>query len=127
MTGLPSVLTVWAGLLLAIALIDVAAYLTAAGRAQGAADAAALAALAEEDVTRPGRPAAARVAGLNGARLEDCACAPGQERASVRASVPVDGLFIPRVVGRQRVTATADAQLAPAPAGPEDGGWGAGG
>lgn len=107
----PVLFVVWCGLLVAVALIDVGAYLVAASRAQGAADAAALAAVAA-DLTQPAPPhiVARSVAGRNRARVERCDCRAGSGTAEVEVSVPVGGLFIARV-GAQRVTATAEAQL----------------
>jgi hypothetical protein len=115
----PVLFVVWCGLLVAIAAIDVGAYLVAAARAQGAADAAALAVVGL-DVEPAGAPplqVARAVSRRNRAEVESCDCRVGAGRAEVTVSVAVGGLFVPRVTGAQRVTATAAAQLA-APAGP---------
>lgn len=108
----PVLFVVWWSLLLAVALIDVGSYLVAASRAQGAADAAALAAVAA-DLADPAPPhvVARSVAGRNRARVESCTCRAGSGRVEVAVSVPVGGLFVARVVGAQRVTATAEAEL----------------
>jgi hypothetical protein len=116
MLATPVLFVVWSGLLVAIAVIDVGAYLVAAGRAQAAADAAALAAVSldVEPATTPPVLAARTVAQRNRGELESCTCRLGSGRAEVRVSVAVHGLFIPRVTGAQRVTATARAELAAA-------------
>lgn len=110
----PVLFVVWCGLLVAIAVVDVGAYLVAAARAQGAADATALAVvgLEVEPAVAPPAQMARWVAGRNRAELERCLCRIGSGRAEVAVSVPVDGLFVPRVTGAQRVTATAQAELA---------------
>jgi hypothetical protein len=107
----PVLLLLWWGLLLGVASIDVGGYLVAAARAQHAADAAALAAVG---VTGDGPgpvPAARTIAERNDGRLERCDCTAGRTPVSVAVSVPVPGIFVPRVAGAQRVTATADATL----------------
>ncbi len=108
----PALLLVWLGLLLGVAVVDVGSYLVAASRAQGAADAAALAAVAA-DLAAPAPPAivARSVAGRGGAYVESCDCRAGSPQVEVTVSVPVGGLFIARVTGAQRVTATAAATL----------------
>jgi hypothetical protein len=108
----PVLFVVWCSLLVAIAVVDVGAYLVAASRAQGAADAAALAAVAA-DLAQPAPPhvVARSVAGRNRARVEACRCRAGDPRVEVEVSVPVGGLFVARVTGAQRVTATAEAEL----------------
>lgn len=117
----PQPLLWWLAVLVAVAAIDVGAYLAAAGRAQGAADAAALAAVATEDVVRPGGPAAHAVAEANGARLDTCTCLPAAGRAQVTVSVEVPGVVVPHLVGDRRITASAAAQLvAPRPTWPGD-------
>lgn len=105
----------WVATLVAIAVIDVGAYLVAAARAQHAADAAALAAVGAADSQRrePPRQAAERVTGAVGARLESCLCVPGATVASVQVSVAVPGLVIPRLLDG-RVEARARAVLVPA-------------
>jgi Flp pilus assembly protein TadG len=107
----PVLVLVWCGLCLAIALVDVGAYLVAASRAQGAADAAALAAVAS-DLAQPAPPhiVARSVAGRNRARVESCACRAGTGHVEVAVSVPVGGVIISRI-GMQRVTASAEARL----------------
>lgn len=112
----PVLFVVWAALLVAVAVIDVGAYLVAASRAQGAADAAALAAVAA-DLAQPAPPhiVARSVAGRNDARVESCDCRAGQDHVEVAVSVRVGGLFIARVTGVQRVTASAEAELVPDP------------
>ncbi|WP_211262258.1 pilus assembly protein TadG-related protein [Nitriliruptor alkaliphilus] len=107
----PVLLLVWCGLCLAIVVVDVGAYLVAASRAQGAADAAALAAVAA-DLAQPAPPhiVARSVAGRNRARVESCHCRAGSGRVEVEVSVPVGGVVISRV-GMQRVTASAEAEL----------------
>jgi hypothetical protein len=114
--ALPLLVLVWISILLTVALIDVGAYLVAASRAQGAADAAALAAVAA-DLVEPAPPivVARSVAGRNGARVEACDCRAGGHQVTVTVSVPVGGLFIARHEGAQRVTASADAQLVDQP------------
>lgn len=119
----PVLLVVWCSLMIAVAVIDVGAYLVAASRAQGAADAAALAAVAA-DLADPAPPltVARSVAGRNRARVESCSCQAGRGHVEVAVSVEVGGLFIARVTGAQRVTATAEAELvedtSPAPRAP---------
>lgn len=105
---------VWVATLVAVAVIDIGAYLVAAARAQAAADAAALAAVGAESASRPVAPATAaqRIAAAAGARIEACDCDRGVMRAQVRLSVPVPGLVIPRL-GAGRVAATSTAVLAP--------------
>ncbi len=112
----PVLFVLWAGLLVAIAVVDVGAYLVAAARAQGAADAVALAAvgLEVEPALAPPLQVARAVARRNRAEVESCDCRVGAGRVEVEVSVAVDGLFIPRVTGAQRVTASARAELAPA-------------
>lgn len=114
----PVLVVVWCGLCLAIAVVDVGAYLVAASRAQGAADAAALAAVAA-DLAQPAPPhiVARSVAGRNRARVESCDCRAGSGRVEVEVSVPVGGLLISRV-GMQRVTASAEARLVDDPSTP---------
>ncbi len=105
-------MTLWAATLIAIALIDIGAYLVAAGRAQSAADAAALAAVAVDAPGAGGSPQreATRVVAVVDARLERCDCRRGSERATVEVSVAVPGLVIP-TLGAGRVTAQASAVL----------------
>src|SRR5690606_22842759 len=75
----PALLLLWVGLLLAIAMVDVGGYLVAAGRAQGAADATVLAAVAAGIAGADPVSAAVTVAAANDARLERCTC--GRDRA----------------------------------------------
>lgn len=109
----PAILLVWVGLLLAITVVDVGGYLVAAGRAQSAADAAALAAVAADLSGDDPATAARMVAEANDARLEDCAC--GSRRARVAVSVEVPGGFVPRLVGARRVRAEAEAETRTVP------------
>jgi secretion/DNA translocation related TadE-like protein len=76
--------------LLALASADVARALTAASRAQTAADAAALAAAHALVSPSGGDPTAqaAAYADRNGGTLEACSCAPGSTEAVVTVSVP---------------------------------------
>ena len=113
MLATPALVVLGFGLLLSVAVVDVGAYLVAAGRAQAAADAAALAAAggeAQADPVGPGQLAATS-ARRNDARLDACDCAPGRGRVEVTVSVSVPGVFLPRVAGAQRVQARAAAQL----------------
>jgi hypothetical protein len=99
-----------------IALVDVAAYLVAAQRAQTLADTAALAAVtADADPDRPGSPRgrAAAVVVAGEGRLESCRCDGGAAHAVLEVSVVVPGLALPRF-GAARVTARAEATLVPA-------------
>ncbi|GGI07706.1 pilus assembly protein TadG-related protein [Egicoccus halophilus] len=99
-----------------IALVDVAAYLVAAARAQQAADAAALAAVSV-DVGAGGFDAATeaqRVLVAADARLEACRCRTGSEQAEVTVSVVVPGLLVPSF-GAGRVQAVGRAVLAEPP------------
>lgn len=119
MVATPVLFVLWTGLLLAIVLVDVGAYLAAAGRAQAAADGAALAAIVpDRPAASSGQAAAWAVARRNGAHLDACRCPPGSGWASVEVSVEVGGLVVPRTLGMQRVTATADARLTDADGGP---------
>lgn len=93
---------------LAMGLADLGRVLLAAGRAQTAADAAALAAaqsLAFPSELEP-EPAARLLAERNGAELASCACEPGTFEARVEVRVPVGGLFLAAddlaVAGRAR-------------------------
>ncbi|HEX9888209.1 MAG TPA: hypothetical protein VGA69_01925, partial [Nitriliruptorales bacterium] len=88
----------------------------AAGRAQGAADAAALAAAAVAHPQRASRgdpvTEARRVTADWGARLDGCRCQRGRRDVEVAVSVEVRALLVTRFAGR-RVTATARATLVP--------------
>lgn len=110
----------WAGLAVTgvalVLVLDLTAYVVAAGRAQAAADAAALAAVAAAD-PRAGLPApttpevaAARVADASGAELRRCDCRPGTGPVEVVVGVPVRAVAVTRFAGRT-VTATARARL----------------
>jgi hypothetical protein len=105
----------WVVTLAAVALVDVAAYLVAASRAQSLADAAALAAVTV-DAAAPARGSprgrASIVVRAGDGRLERCGCRAGTGRASAEVSVPVPGLVLPRI-GAARVIASAEAALAP--------------
>jgi hypothetical protein len=101
------VVVLWVSTLLGIALVDVGAYLVAAARAQAAADAVALAAVAPG--ARPDREAR-RIADVASARLEACRCRTADGFVSVEVSVAVPGLVLP-TLGASRVTARADAAL----------------
>ena len=108
----------WVATLVAVATIDIGAYLVAASRAQALADAAALAAVSADvphSTSGSPRRAAARAVRAGDGELEECDCVTGTEHASVDVSVRVPGLVIPSL-GASRVTATAQAMLAP----PED-------
>lgn len=114
----------WPGVaLVAVALLlvtDLAAYVVAAERAQGAADAAALATVAVSDprggIGGPPRAAAARVARASGAELLGCRCRPGTEEVEVRVVTPVRAIAVTRFAGRG-VEAVARARLVPDDAG----------
>ena len=98
-------LLVWITTVAAIVIVDVAAYLVAASRAQHLADAAALAAVSG-DVRGP-RGAAASVVEAGAGSLERCDCVAGRP-AEVVVSVAVPGLVIPSL-GARRVAASARA------------------
>ncbi|HEX2027020.1 MAG TPA: hypothetical protein VHF25_03370 [Nitriliruptorales bacterium] len=112
----------WAGLALAVValvlVVDLAAYQAAALRAQGVADAAALAAVAAghprttDAADGPGR--AARVARAGGADLVACRCDRGARTVEVTVAVPVRAVALTRFAGRV-VRATAEARLVPTP------------
>jgi hypothetical protein len=109
----------WVATLAAVAIVDVAAYLVAASRAQTLADTAALAAVGvEATVPSTGSPRAqaATVVAAGGGTLERCVCTAGAAHAETAVSVPVPGLVVPRL-GAGRVEATATAALAPPPPG----------
>ncbi len=81
---------------LALGAADVARVLAAAGRAQTAADAAALAAAQELAIPSGLTPesVAAEYATRNGAALLDCVCAAGSFEANVKVRVDVGDLFL---------------------------------
>lgn len=103
--GLP--LLLWVAAVVAVVLLDLTGYLTAAARAQQLADAAALAAVSE-DVRGP-RTAAAALALAGGGSLVACDC-DRVGHAEVVVGVAVPGLVVPRV-GAARIEATARATL----------------
>lgn len=103
-------LVLWTTVLAGVVVLDLSGYLVAASRAQTLADAAALAAVAD-DVRGP-RAAAARVADAGGGSLERCDCPVGAGRVKVVVSVEVPGLVVPSL-GASRVEATASAELVP--------------
>lgn len=107
-------LLLWTVTLVAIVTIDIGAYLVAAARAQAAADAAALAAIAAKESLTGDLPrrAAQRVTDAAGARLERCMCPRGAEQHTVAVSVEVPGLVIPHL-GASRVRASASAVMVP--------------
>lgn len=110
----------WVGLaataLALVLVVDLTAYLVAAGRAQAAADAAALAAAAAADPrstpsgTGPPEVVAARVAERSGGELRRCRCRRGQGPAEVVVGVPVRAVAVTRFAGRT-VIATARARM----------------
>ncbi len=110
----------WVGLttvaLVLVLVVDLTAYLVATARAQGAADAAALAAVAVSDprggLTGDPRTVAARVAVEAGGELRRCDCARRQGEVEVTVAIPVRALAVTRFAGRS-ATATARAHLVP--------------
>ncbi len=115
----------WVALVVAgvavVVLVDLFAYLAAAGRARSAADGAALAAAAVAHPRGgvPGSPveAASRVAEEQGATLVRCACRRGARDVAVEVSVAVEALVVTRFTGRS-IHAEAEATLVPARSGP---------
>lgn len=118
--GMPAVALVALALLLSV---DLTAYLVASERARGAADAAALAAIAasdpraamaDPDVRMSGTPrsVAARVARGMGAELRACDCAPGRTEVEVTVVVEVRAIAVTRFAGRE-VEGVARAHLVP--------------
>jgi putative Flp pilus-assembly TadE/G-like protein len=99
----------WSGLavcaLVLLLVLDLTAYLVAAARAQTAADAAALAAVAS---VRP-HDAAQRTARANGAELLACIC-PRAGPAAVVVAVDVRAVAVTRFAAR-RATARSRAHL----------------
>jgi secretion/DNA translocation related TadE-like protein len=96
-------------LVLAMGCADLARALVAVGRADTAADAAALAA-AQELALPTGRApadAAAEYASYNGARFVDCRCDAGSTEAVVTVELDVDPMLL--VPGARTVTAQARA------------------
>ncbi|MFN2556207.1 MAG: pilus assembly protein TadG-related protein [Nitriliruptorales bacterium] len=110
----------WVGLatvgLILVLVVDLAAYLVAGARAQGAADAAALAAVALSDprggLAGDPRAAATQVAVESGGELRRCICAHRRGEVEVTVAVPVRALAVTRFAGRV-VTATSKAHLVP--------------
>lgn len=101
-----------------IAVADAGAMLVARARAQGAADAAALAAVVEQVPAlshgEAPREAAEAEAGRNGAVLLACECEPGSTLAVVEVAVTPRLLLIDAWRGRRvraRAAAEADADL----------------
>jgi hypothetical protein len=95
---------------LSLVTVDILRALQAKGRAQTAADAAALAAAQELAIPSGVAPeeVAADYAGRNGATLVTCTCAPGSSEAVVEVEVPVVLVF---VGGDRTVTARARAVI----------------
>ena len=110
----------WAGLavtvVMLVLIVDLAAYLVAASRAQAAADAAALAAVTVSDPRgrSPGDPVAVarQVARANGATLVSCRCAHGETHVVVTVRASVHAIAATRF-GHRAVHATAEAELVP--------------
>ncbi len=111
----------WVGLgsvvLVLVLVVDLAAYLVAGARAQGAADAAALAAVAVSD-PRGGldgdpRAVATRVAVEAGGELRSCVCGHREGEVEVTVAFPVRALAVTRFAQRT-ATATSRAHLVPA-------------
>jgi secretion/DNA translocation related TadE-like protein len=99
---------------LALGAADLGAMLLARARAQTAADAAALAAIAQQaaaltDGTQP-EDAARDAAERNGATLARCECEPGTARATVDVTVRPHLVFVRAWFGRE-VRASAAAEL----------------
>ena len=103
-------------LLMAVALLDVAAVLSARTRAQTAADAAALAAAPatfEADTTA--REAAGRMAEANGARLLWCRCRHDSRAVVREVSVVTESIASLWLWEDVRVRASSRAEFAPYP------------
>jgi len=102
---------------LSLIAVDVMRALQAKGRAQTAADAAALA--AAQEIALPSgitpQQAAADYAGRNGAALLSCTCEPGSPEAVVEVEVPVVLVFLG---GGRAVRAKARAVIEGAQLGP---------
>lgn len=95
--------------MLILGLGDLTIFLLARAKAQTAADAAALAAAAEQvpGIGRDPTQQARRLAKANGADLTGCACRPEARSATVEVQIPVRfavirALGVRRVVGRAR-------------------------
>jgi secretion/DNA translocation related TadE-like protein len=102
---------------LSLVTVDILRALQAKGRAQTAADAAALAAAQELAIPSGVSPEqlAAEYAGQNGATLVTCTCSPGSSEAVVEVEVPVVLIF---VGGDRTVSARARAVIEGAKPGP---------
>jgi len=97
---------------LCLATVDIGRAVGAMGRAQTAADAAALAAAQAIAIPHGEQPvaAAARLAAANGAELQSCSCEPGASEAIV--TVTLTASFV--LLGPDRaVTARARAVIGP--------------
>jgi secretion/DNA translocation related TadE-like protein len=81
---------------LSMGVADVARALIVREQARTAADAAALAAVAELAFPTVGDPTALarEYAARNGAELSSCACSPGSTGATVSVSVPIPGFLL---------------------------------
>lgn len=99
-------------MVMALGAADLARVLTAAARAQGAADAAALAAAQELAFPSETEPSdlAADYAARNGAVLVDCTCARGAFEATVEVRADVGSLLL--LPGGRSVAARARAVVA---------------
>jgi len=101
------------GTLLALVITDLGVVMIARRTATSAAEASALAAAGALHPQARGTPVAvaAQVAAANGARLVTCRC---RGPVTTTVDVPVDSRLLHRL-GIHRVTATANADLRPAP------------
>lgn len=95
--------------MLILGLGDLAVFLVARAKAQTAADAAALAAAADQvpGLGKDPRGQASRLATANGAALTQCNCRPNARSVTVEVEIPVRfavirALGVRRVVGRAR-------------------------
>lgn len=113
------------GLVVALLVVAVAlqatAVLAAAGRAQAAADAAALAAVRRTHDATPdaAQVVARRLATAAGGDLVACRCRAGMRQVRVEVAVPLRGVWLPPLRNR-RVVATASARLVRGPPGTVD-------
>lgn len=102
---------------LSLVTVDILRALQAKGRAQTAADAAALA--AAQEIALPSgvdpKVVASEYASLNGGTLISCGCAPGSSEAVVEVEVPMVLVF---VGGDRTVRARAKAVIEGAKSGP---------
>lgn len=117
--GLIMVAGVGLVMVLLLGLGDLSAYFVARTRAQTAADAAVLAAVAElvPGIGVDPQAAAGRYASANGARLVQCRCPMGSSAAEVIVSVPVR-LSLKPVSGITQVRAGARAEIGGLPKSP---------